>query len=417
MSDLPPSQVSAAGGAERGPLTELALFFLRLGTTAFGGPAAHVAMMEDELVRRRKWLSREKFLDLLGASNLIPGPSSSELAIHIGYLRAGWMGLVVGGVCFILPAAILVACIAWAYVRFGHFPAASALLYGVKPVVVAVILQALWGLGRTAVKSTLLAVAGVICVALSFLGVNALLILAGTGAAVACARALLLARKEHRAAGPGALLLLMRNARLKMARFLPFAGAGAATTLAPGLAPGIGAMFLVFLKIGSVVFGSGYVLLAFLRADLVVHRAWVTDAQLVDAVAIGQVTPGPVFTTATFLGYLLRGPMGAVVATIGIFLPAFVLVAISGPLVPHIRRSAAAGAFLDGVNVASLALMATVSYQLGRSAIVDWLTISLAFASAILLLRFRIDSAWLVLGGALIGIAAQFIIPAGSTLH
>ncbi len=404
MADFPQSQAAAAGGAERGSLAELALFFLRLGTTAFGGPAAHVAMMEDELVRRRKWLSREKFLDLLGASNLIPGPSSSELAIHIGYLRAGWMGLVVGGVCFILPAAILVTCTAWAYVRFGHLPAAAALLYGVKPVVVALILQALGGLGRTAVKSRLLAVAGMICVVLSFLGVNALLILAGTGATAACAQAFFKTRKQNRAAGSSAFLLWRCGVRLKMTRLLPVLGAGAATAFAPGM----WALFLIFLKIGSVVFGSGYVLLAFLRADLVAHRAWVTDSQLVDAVAIGQVTPGPVFTTATFLGYLLRGPVGAVVATVGIFLPAFLLVAISGPLVPYIRRSATAGAFLDGVNVASLALMAAVTYQLGRSAIVDWLTVGLAIAGAILLLRFRINSAWLVLGGALVGIAAQF---------
>ena len=409
MADLPQSQSASAGGAERGSLTELALFFLRLGTTAFGGPAAHIAMMEDELVRRRKWLSREKFLDLLGASNLIPGPSSSELAIHIGYLRAGWLGLVVGGICFILPAAILVACIAWAYVRFGHLPAVAGLLYGVKPVVVAVILQALWGLGRTAVKSSLLAVAGVICVTLSFLGVNALVILAGTGATVACFHVFFMARKKEPAEGPSAFLLLRRIVRLKMTKLLSLIGAGAATTLAPGLAPGMWALFLVFLKIGSVVFGSGYVLLAFLRTDLVVHRAWVTDAQLVDAVAIGQVTPGPVFTTATFLGYLLRGPVGAVVATVGIFLPAFLLVAISGPLVPYIRKSATAGAFLDGVNVASLALMVAVSYQLGRSAIVDWLTVGLAIASAILLLRYRINSAWLVLGGALVGITAKFV--------
>jgi chromate transporter len=289
----------------------------------------------------------------------------------------------------------------------------GALLYGVKPVVVAIILQALWGLGRTAVKSSLLAVAGVICVALSFLGVSALLILAGAGAIVACAQVFLRARKSYRSAGPPVFLLLRRSVRLKFARLLPFAGAGAATTvaqgLAPGLAPGMWALFLVFLKIGSVVFGSGYVLLAFLRTDLVVHRAWVTDSQLVDAVAVGQVTPGPVFTTATFIGYLLRGPAGAAVATVGIFLPAFILVAISGPLIPLIRRSATAGAFLDGVNVASLALMAVVSYQLGRSAIVDWLTICLAIASAFLLLRFRLNSAWLVLGGALAGIAAQFL--------
>lgn len=409
MGDLPQSPVVQAGGAERGSLTELALFFLRLGTTAFGGPAAHVAMMEDELVRRRKWLSREKFLDLLGASNLIPGPSSSELAIHIGYLRGGWLGLVVGGICFILPAAILVACIAWAYVRFGHLPAVAGLLYGVKPVVVAVILQALWGLGRTAVKSSLLAAAGVICVALIFLGVNALLILVGTGITFACVHAFFLGAGNYGATGHSPFLLVGRSFRLKLARLLPFAGAGATATLATGLAPRMWALFLVFLKIGSVVFGSGYVLLAFLRTDLVVHRAWVTDAQLVDAVAIGQLTPGPVFTTATFLGYLLRGPGGAVVATIGIFLPAFVLVAISGPFIPYIRRSATAGAFLDGVNVASLALMAAVSYQLGRSAMVNWLTVFLAIVSAILLLRFRINSAWLILGGALVGIAAQFV--------
>jgi len=220
---------------------------------------------------------------------------------------------------------------------------------------------------------------------------------------------LFMARKKEPAEGPSAFLLLRCIVRLKMTKLLSLIGAGAATTLAPGLAPGMWALFLVFLKIGSVVFGSGYVLLAFLRTDLVVHRAWVTDAQLVDAVAIGQVTPGPVFTTATFLGYLLRGPVGAVVATAGIFLPAFLLVAISGPLVPYIRKSATAGAFLDGVNVASLALMVAVSYQLGRSAIVDWLTVGLAIASAILLLRYRINSAWLVLGGALIGIAAKFI--------
>jgi chromate transporter len=408
MADLPQSQV-AAGVAEKGSLAELALFFLRLGTTAFGGPAAHIAMMEDELVRRRKWLSREKFLDLLGASNLIPGPSSSELAIHIGYLRAGWIGLVVGGICFILPAAILVLCIAWAYVRFGHLPAAAALLYGVKPVVVAVILQALWGLGRAAVKSVLLAAAGVICVALSFLGVNAVLILAATGAVVACFCGFFVARKKNRAAGASAFLFLWRSVRLKMERLLSYGGAGAAATLATGLAPGMWSIFLAFLKIGAVVFGSGYVLLAFLRADLVVHRAWVTDAQLVDAIAVGQVTPGPVFTTATFIGYLLRGPVGAVVATAGIFLPAFLLVAVSGPLIPYIRRSATAGAFLDGVNVASLALMAAVSYQLGRAAIVDWLTVVLAIASAVLLLRFRVNSAWLVLGGALVGIAARLV--------
>jgi chromate transporter len=405
MADPIHQHSTANSSSEKHSLTELASFFLRLGTTAFGGPAAHIAIMEDELVRRRKWLTREKFLDLLGASNLIPGPSSSELAIHIGYLRCGWMGLLVGGVCFILPAAILVACIAWAYVRFGHLPAVAGLLYGVKPVVVAVILQALCGLGRTAVKNSLLAIAGVICVALSFFGVNALLLLAGTGTAIALIHAISLSKNEHRKVTKGAFALLRRDVPLKLAKLFPAAVTGAATTVAPAM----WSLFLVFLKIGSVVFGSGYVLLAFLRADLVVHRAWVTDAQLVDAVAIGQVTPGPVFTTATFIGYLLRGPAGAAVATVAIFLPAFILVAISGPLIPYIRRSATAAAFLDGVNVASLALMAAVSYQLGRAAIADWLTIGLTIASAVLLLRFRVNSAWLVLGGALVGIVAQAV--------
>jgi chromate transporter len=403
MADLKNINAEITDRTKRGSLRELALFFLRLGITAFGGPAAHIAIMENELVRRRKWLSREKFLDLLGASNLIPGPSSSELAIHIGYLRAGWAGLFVGGLCFIFPAALLVGGIAWAYVRFGHLPAIAALLYGVKPVVIAVILQALWGLGRTAVKSWVLAIAGVLCVLLTFAQVNVLLILFGTGAILACIQALLRDRKGSQATGALTFISVWHGARTGLARIFPWASATGAATVIPGMWP----LFLVFMRIGSIVFGSGYVLLAFLRADLVVHRAWVTDAQLVDAVAIGQVTPGPVFTTATFLGYLLRGPVGALVATVGIFLPAFILVALSGPLIPLLRRSATAGAFLDGVNVASLALMAAVSFQLGRSAIVDWLTISLAIVSAVLLLRFRINSAWLVLGGAAIGIAVR----------
>jgi len=405
-SAQPVQEVATPGG--RGSLRELAFFFLRLGFTAFGGPAAHIAMMEDELVRRRKWLSREKFLDVLGASNLIPGPSSSELAIHIGYLRGGWAGLVTGGCCFILPAAILVGIIAWAYVRFGQLPAPSAVLYGVKPVVIAVIVQALWGLGRTAVKSSVLAVAGALCVLLSALQINLALILFGAGAAVA-----LLHLLSGRRAGKGVAAQLavgssLRAARASVARIFPWIGAASAAG-SVAIVPGLGPLFLVFLRIGSIVFGSGYVLLAFLRADLVAHRAWLTDSQLVDAVAIGQVTPGPVFTTATFIGYLLRGPVGALVATVGIFLPAFVLVAASGPLIPLIRRSGTAGAFLDGVNVASLALMAVVSYQLGRSAIVDWPTVLLAIASAVLLLRYKMNSAWLVLGGAMIGIVARVV--------
>ena len=396
-----PGVPDSASLAKQTSLRELAAFFIRLGTTAFGGPAAHTAIMEDELVRRRGWLSREKFLDLLGASNLIPGPSSSELAIHIGYLRAGWAGLLVAGSCFILPAAVMVAVLAWAYVRFGRLPATSALLYGVKPVVIAVILQALWGLGRTAVKTKLLAAVGLVSVALSIYGLHPLLLLLVAGAAVALSNGVIRALEQG-----GAPLVISGAGSRQFSRAyatLAKTTAGAAVTAPFGLWP----LFLVFLKVGAVVFGSGYVLLAFLRADLVVHRGWLTDGQLVDAIAVGQVTPGPVFTTATFIGYVLGGLKGALVATVGIFLPAFLLVAASGPLVPRIRKSRMAGAFLDGVNVGSLALMAVVTWQLGRASLVDIETILLAAASLVLLLRFRVNSAWLVLIGALVGLLSR----------
>lgn len=367
------------------PLPELALFFLRLGTTAFGGPAAHIAIMEDELVRRRQWLSREKFLDLLGASNLIPGPSSSELAIHIGYLCAGWRGLLIAGACFILPAALMVATLGWLYVRFGKLPATANILYGIKPVVIGVILQALWGLGRTAIKSTFLGFVAVLSLVVSVFGLHPLLLLLVAGG-VACLPHL----KSSRLSFPS-----LSSATI--------GSAGVATATSFSLS----SLFLVFLKVGAVVFGSGYVLLAFLRADLVTHRGWLTDAQLVDAVAVGQVTPGPVFTTATFIGFILGGIRGAFLATLGIFLPAFLLVAVSGPLVPRIRKSKTASAFLDGVNVASLALMAAVSWQLGRASLVDPVTLVLAVASLIALLWFRLNSAWLVTGGAIIGLIAN----------
>jgi chromate transporter len=369
------------------PLGELAVFFLRLGTTAFGGPAAHIAIMEDELVHRRRWLSRGKFLDLLGASNLIPGPSSSELAIHIGYLCGGWRGLLIAGTCFILPAALMVAGIAWLYVRFGRLPATAGILYGIKPVVIGVVLQALWSLGRTAVKTTLLGFVAVLALVLSIVGVHPLLLLLLAGG-VACVSAL-------------------RTSRVSLS-VLPFVTIGGGI-LAATASFSLISLFLVFLKLGATVFGSGYVLLAFLRADLVTHRGWLTDAQLVDAVAVGQVTPGPVFTTATFIGFILGGIRGAVISTVGIFLPAFLLVAVSGPLVPRIRKSKPAGAFLDGVNVASLALMAAVSWELGRASLVDTLTIVLAVASLIALLRFRVNSAWLVLVGATIGLITSAV--------
>jgi chromate transporter len=340
-------------------------------------------MMEEEVVRRRRWLSREAFLDYLGATNLIPGPNSTELAIHIGHARAGWPGLLVAGACFILPAAVVVTAIAWAYVRFGTLPAAVGVLYGVKPVVIAVIVQALWGLGRTALKTRGLLALGVVATAAAAGGVHELAILALAGATMAV--------------GQG----ILRGERAVPALVGMAGAAGGAAAIPFGLWP----LFAVFLKIGAVLFGSGYVLLAFLRADLVQRLGWLTEHQLLDAVAVGQITPGPVFTTATFIGFLLGGTPGAAVATVGIFLPAFVFVALSGPLVPRLRRSPTAGAVLDGVNVASLALMAVVTFELGRAALVDPLTVGMAAVSLLLLVHFRINSAWLVLGGAMIGLA------------
>jgi chromate transporter len=341
-------------------------------------------MMEEEVVRRRRWLSREAFLDYLGATNLIPGPNSTELAIHIGHARAGWPGLLLAGTCFILPAAVVVTAIAWVYVRFGTLPAAAGVLYGVKPVVIAVIVQALWGLGRTALKTRGLVALGVVATAAAAGGVHELAILALAGATMAVGRGVL---QVDRAAPA---LVGMAGAAGGVAAATPF-----------GLWP----LFAVFLKIGAVLFGSGYVLLAFLRADLVERLGWLTEHQLLDAVAVGQITPGPVFTTATFVGFLLGGTPGAAVATLGIFLPAFVFVALSGPLVPRLRRSPTAGAVLDGVNVASLALMAVVTWELARAALLDPLTVGMAAASLLLLVHLRINSAWLVLGGAVIGLA------------
>jgi chromate transporter len=368
----------------RTPLGEIAALFLRLGTTAFGGPAAHIAMMEEEVVRRRGWLSREEFLDLVGATNLIPGPNSTELAIHIGHARAGWAGLVVAGLCFIAPAALMAGALAWGYLRFGALPAAGGLLYAVQPVVVAVILQALLGLGRTAIRSRGLALLAALAVIARAAGVNELAVLFGAGALGALARM----GATRRAAGAALFPVALTGS----------AGVGAAPF---GLLP----LFAVFLKVGAVLFGSGYVLVAFLHSDLVVRLRWLTERQLLDAVAAGQITPGPVFTTATFVGYVLGGAPGAAVATLAIFLPAFAFVALSGPLVPRLRGSRVAAGALDGVNVASLALMAVVTVGLARAAMVDAGTIAIALVSVTLLTRFRVNSVWLMLGAALLGVA------------
>jgi chromate transporter len=375
-------------------LRELSLLFLKLGTIGFGGPAAHIAMMEDEVVRRRRWMTHDEFLDLLGATNLIPGPNSTEMAIHIGHRRAGWKGLVVAGISFILPAVLIVMAFAWAYVRYGSIPEVKSVLYGVKPVIIAIVLQALWSLGLAAIKTKLLAVIATAAVILTFLRLHELLVLLGGGLIVVAVRFIVRAVKGQQS-------LLSPISASPLIVFLQSASTSAATA-----SFSLALLFLFFLKVGAVLYGSGYVLLAFIRADLVERWHWLTETQLLDAIAVGQVTPGPVFTTATFIGYVLGGTKGAAVGTVGIFLPAFIFVAASGPLVPRIRRSPIAGAFLDGVNAAALALMVFVTYQLGRAAIMDFTTIALAIISGAILFSFRLNSAWLVLGG---GIAGWFL--------
>ena len=370
------------------PLAEVAALFLRLGFTAFGGPAAHISIMHDEVVVKRKWLTDEEFLDLLGATNLIPGPNSTEMAIHIGYRRAGWPGLILGGLGFILPATFIVLILSWLYVLYGTTPEAGWLLYGIKPVVVAIIVQALWTLGKKALKSRRVILIGLLVFGLYFLGVNEILLLFGAGLIY-----MLLAN-------------ITRLGTMKTSAFLPLVPM-ALTQAATSFSYSI--LFLTFLKIGSVLYGSGYVLLAFLRSDFVLRLGWITDQQLVDAVAIGQVTPGPLFTAATFIGYILGGTPGALLATLGIFLPSFIFVAISNPLIPKIRGSIWAGSLLDGVNASALGLMAAVTFQLGVGALKDVFTALIAIVSLVLLLRYKINTTWLILGGAIAGYIYAFL--------
>jgi chromate transporter len=370
-------------------LRELAQLFLKLGTVAFGGPAAHIAMMQDEVVDRRAWFSRQRFLDLVGATNLIPGPNSTELAIHIGYERAGWAGLLVAGSSFIMPAMFIVMGFAWAYVEFGSTPTGEALLYGVQPVVIAIVAHALSKLAPTAARNWLLRAVVVAATVLFLMGTNELLILFGLG------------------------LLVMAVRRTGRFRFgaahvffpLPFVvlaqDAGSPVTL--------DRLFLVFLKIGAVLYGGGYVILAFLQNDFVERLGWLTQQQLIDAVSVGQVTPGPVFTTATFIGYVLKGAPGALLATLAIFLPSFVFVAVSHRYIERMRSSPWFSGLLDGVNAAAVGLMGGVTIQLAREAIVDATTVVVAVAALALLVATRINSAWLILAGGAIGLLVDML--------
>ncbi|MEX2162474.1 MAG: chromate efflux transporter [Anaerolineales bacterium] len=367
-------------------MRELASLFLRLGFTAFGGPAAHIAMMHDEVVKRRKWLSEQEFLDLLGATNLIPGPNSTEMAIHIGWQRAGLAGLLFAGACFILPAMFMVLALSWLYVEYGATPQAGWLLYGIKPVVIVLIIQALWNLSKTALRSAWLAGLGFTVLVLYLLGVNEIALLFG-GAAL------------------GMLVKVLLDKRLSDLKglFVPLG-----VTLAPlsAAAFSLPVLFLSFLKIGAVLYGSGYVLLALMRAEFVEGLAWLTDKQLLDAVAIGQLTPGPVFTAATFVGYILGGLPGGLVATAAIFLPSFIFVWLSAPWIPRLRRSPLASAFLDGVNVSALGLMTAVAWQLAGASFIDVPSVAVGLLAAFLLFSYRVNSAWLVLGGG----AAGFLV-------
>jgi chromate transporter len=381
----------------RGSLGEVASFFLKLGFLAYGGAAGHVAMMRRELVDRRKWISEQDFLDLFGIMNLIPGPSSTEMVIALGYWRAGWPALILAGVLFILPAMLMILALSWAYVRYGTLPAAQWILYGINPMVIAIIADALLSLGRTALKTASLVLMAVASLVLYFWGVSIVAIIVSTAVLTAIA-GYWKTKGEQRGLG-----------------IFPLAagGAGVAIAAASAIPFSLTRLFLTFLKIGAVSYGGGYVLLAFLRADFVAHLHWLTDKQLLDAVAAGQITPGPVFASATFVGYLTGGLKGALLATLGMFLPSFILIAIVFPLIPKLKGSAGTRIFLDGINAVTLGLMTAVSWQLARGAILDAFTAVEAVAGVLVLRRFQINSAWLILGGLVAGFAWKFATGSG----
>jgi chromate transporter len=411
MADPEPADHPPAAEAQplqpTGSLTEVAIFFLRLGLTAFGGPAAHIALMRREAVERRQWVSDTRFLDLVGVTSMLPGPSSTELALYLGYIRTGWLGLLVAGVCFISPAALSVLALAWAYVTYGSLPQVGWLFYGIQPVVVAIIAQALWNLGRTIFKSIQAAGLAAVLFALYLLGVNILVLLSGGASLFALLYPgfwrWLRVRRTPRS-GASSLLCLGLPALLRLKALSPLVALAAVTPFSLCL------LFLIFLKMGAIVYGSGYTLLAFLRTDLVQNLHWLSDKQLLDAVSIGQITPGPVFTTATFLGYILGGWSGALLATLGIFCPSFLFIMLIHPVASRLRQQAWTAALLDGANVAALALMAGVLVQIGQHALSDavaWLLALLAFA---ILLRFKLNSVWLILGGAACGLLRFWVL-------
>ena len=377
---------------------ELITLFLKLGTTSFGGPAAHIAMMEEEVVNRRRWLTRQHFLDLVGATNLIPGPNSTEMAIHIGYIRGKLPGLIAAGLSFILPAVIITGILAWIYVTVGTLPQATNFLFGIKPAVISVILVAVVRLGKTAAKNVRLTVIGIAVAAVSLMGMNEVVALL-IGGIIGIVLYELIDRQKKSISG------WLLPSFLQLPVLLTWSEAKAAASVSAAGIAGISLwkLGLFFLKIGSVLYGSGYVLVAFLEGELVKDYGWLTNQQLLDAIAIGQFTPGPVLSTATFVGYVLSGIPGATVATAAIFLPSFLFVLVLNPVIPRLRASKVMSAFLDAINVSAIGLMAAVVVSLAGRTLPDWRAIVIALIAAIAGIRFKLNNAWLILGGAVTG--------------
>jgi chromate transporter len=362
---------------------DVAKLFLKLGFTAFGGPAAHIAMMQEEVVNKRKWLTEPEFLDLIGATNLIPGPNSTEMAIHIGKKRAGWKGLIIAGVCFILPAVFITGIFAWLYKQYGHLPEMQPYIYGIKPAIIAIILSAVYPLAKRSLKSISFVVIGLVVLMGSLLGINEVYLMFGAGFIAVIFRDFTSGKEDHFHAKialtllqmPGSVLMTVSNMKL----------------------------FFIFLKIGSILYGSGYVLFAFLDTELV-SNGLLSRQTLIDAIAVGQFTPGPVFSSVTFIGYQMNGWSGAMVATIGIFLPAFVFVALLDPLLKKMRSSARFSIFLDAVNVASVAIILSVCISMGQAIMTDWRSLLIALISLFITFGYRkLNSALVVLGGSVLG--------------
>lgn len=370
-------------------IQEIAKVFLKLGTISFGGPAAHIAMMEKEIVQKRNWVSEQHFLDLIGATNLIPGPNSTEMAIHIGRERAGWKGLIVAGLCFILPAVFITGIFAVLYKEYGQLPKLQSFIYGIKPAIIAIILAAIYPLAKKSLKSVELGILGFISLVLCLSGINEIYVMFGVGLI-----ALVLTSIRHNKINLGNSIFPFTILKFSTTGFLSINNLS---------------LFLTFLKIGAILYGSGYVLFAFLDTALV-EKGILSQQQLIDAIAVGQFTPGPVFSSVTFIGYQINGWIGAVVSTIGIFLPSFIFVALLNPLVKKMRNSVLFSSFLDAVNIASIAIIIVICYQIGKDTITDWRTILIAIASLILAFRFRnINSAFIVLGSSVSGYILSFI--------